>query len=248
MPPEKAMESQTMFILTLSLLFLSGVQAVNFIVRNNCPYTVWPGILTSSGPVLDNTGFELPSGNFITLNVAPSWSGRLWGRTSCSIDATTAKFNCATGDCASGQVSCNGAGGIPPATLIELTLNGYKDQDFYDISLVDGFNVPASISPAGHGDCKATSCGGDINGVCPPELAVMGANGRTVACKSACLALNEPRYCCIGSYNTPETCPPTEYSKIFKAQCPKAYSYAYDDKTSTFTCPSGADYVIAFCP
>ncbi|KAL2499336.1 Pathogenesis-related thaumatin superfamily protein [Abeliophyllum distichum] len=29
--------------------------------------------------------------------------------------------------------------------------------------------------------------------------------------------------------------------------CPRAYSYAYDDKTSTFTCV-GADYLITFCP
>ncbi|MCI07889.1 thaumatin-like protein 1-like, partial [Trifolium medium] len=29
--------------------------------------------------------------------------------------------------------------------------------------------------------------------------------------------------------------------------CPKAYSYAYDDASSTFTC-SGADYSITFCP
>ncbi|CAH9134567.1 unnamed protein product [Cuscuta epithymum] len=32
--------------------------------------------------------------------------------------------------------------------------------------------------------------------------------------------------------------------------CPQAYSYAYDDKTSTFTCPSGPNnnYLITFCP
>ncbi|KHN41892.1 Pathogenesis-related protein 5 [Glycine soja] len=37
------------------------------------------------------------------------------------------------------------------------------------------------------------------------------------------------------------------YSQMFKSVCPKAYSYAYDDATSTFTC-SGADYTITFCP
>ncbi|KAK8642353.1 hypothetical protein V6N13_011700 [Hibiscus sabdariffa] len=34
---------------------------------------------------------------------------------------------------------------------------------------------------------------------------------------------------------------------MFKAACPKSYSYAYDDATSTFTC-TGADYTITFCP
>ena len=33
-------------------------------------------------------------------------------------------------------------GGEPPVTLAEFTLNGGGDQDYYDISLVDGFNLP----------------------------------------------------------------------------------------------------------
>ncbi|CAI0475900.1 unnamed protein product [Linum tenue] len=37
------------------------------------------------------------------------------------------------------------------------------------------------------------------------------------------------------------------YSSVFKSACPKSYSYAYDDATSTFTC-SAADYTVAFCP
>ncbi|KAG5123886.1 hypothetical protein JHK82_030623 [Glycine max] len=34
---------------------------------------------------------------------------------------------------------------------------------------------------------------------------------------------------------------------MFKAACPRSYSYAYDDATSTFTC-SGVDYTVTFCP
>ena len=45
-----------------------------------------------------------------------------------------------------------------------------------------------------------------------------------------------------------DKCPANQYSTTFKKQCPQAYSYAYDDKTSTFTCPSGGNYLIAFCP
>lgn len=71
--------------------------------------------------------------------------------------------------------------------------------------------------------------------------------GSVVGCKSACLAFGNPEYCCTGSHNTPATCPPTGYSRIFKQACPDAYSYAYDDLTSTFTC-TGADYTILFCP
>ncbi|KHN12734.1 Pathogenesis-related protein 5 [Glycine soja] len=53
-------------------------------------------------------------------------------------------------------------------------------------------------------------------------------------------------YCCTGDHNTPQTCPPTHYSEIFKNACPTAYSYAYDDASSTCTC-SGSDYRITFC-
>ncbi|KAL0358816.1 UNVERIFIED_CONTAM: Pathogenesis-related thaumatin-like protein 3.5 [Sesamum angustifolium] len=34
---------------------------------------------------------------------------------------------------------------------------------------------------------------------------------------------------------------------MFKRACPRAYSYAYDDGTSTFTCKA-SEYAIMFCP
>nr|VDD56335.1 unnamed protein product [Brassica oleracea] len=82
--------------------------------------------------------------------------------------------------------------------------------------------------------------------ICPNELSVPNG-GSVVACKSACEAFGTPQYCCTGAFDKPETCPPTDYSRIFKTACPKAYSYAYDDATSTFTC-ANANYSIIFCP
>ncbi|KAK9289720.1 hypothetical protein L1049_007879 [Liquidambar formosana] len=183
----------------------------------------------------------------MTLDVPAPWTGRFWGRTLCSTDST-GKFTCSTADCGSGQVACNGAGAIPPASLVELTLAANGGQDFYDISLVDGFNLPVSVTPQGGNNCNATSCPANVNAVCPSELAVYGTDGSVIACKSACLALNQPQYCCTGAFNTSETCPRTNYSMIFKNQCPLAYSYAYDDSSSTFTCTGGANYLIEFCP
>ncbi|KAL9330431.1 hypothetical protein ACSQ67_000041 [Phaseolus vulgaris] len=105
------------------------------------------------------------------------------------------------------------------------------------------------VPQGGSGEkCTATGCVGDLNDACPSELKVMSADGREgVACKSACEAFNSPQYCCSGAYGSPDTCKPSSYSEIFKNACPRAYSYAYDDKTSTFTCAS-ADYTITFCP
>ncbi|KOM54451.1 hypothetical protein LR48_Vigan10g034300 [Vigna angularis] len=96
--------------------------------------------------------------------------------------------------------------------------------------------------------CKSAGCIRDINTVCPAGLQVRSQdNKRVVACKSACMAFHLPNYCCTGAYANPQTCGPTKYSRIFKNACPKAYSYAYDDPTSLFTC-SNVNYLITFCP
>ncbi|XP_021858743.2 thaumatin-like protein 1b [Spinacia oleracea] len=236
-------------MMLISFMFLiSGTTSTQFIFKNNCPHFVWPGILTGSGPPLPSTGFSLRPGASFTLGALPSWSGRIWARTRCSQNAATHRFVCHTADCASGQVSCNGAGAIPPASLVEFTLNGNANLDFYDVSLVDGYNLPISVVPT-NGGCRRTGCPVDINRSCPPELQVKRRRGGVIACKSACLAFNRPEFCCTGANGTPQTCPPTRYSNLFKDLCPQAYSYAYDDKTSTFTCPSGSsDYIITFCP
>uniref|UniRef100_A0A6N2MKC7 Thaumatin-like protein n=1 Tax=Salix viminalis TaxID=40686 RepID=A0A6N2MKC7_SALVM len=225
----------------------AGAQSVTFSFTNKCPYTVWPGALTNQASALSSTGFTLAAGASSSLSAPATWAGRFWARTQCSTDAS-GKFVCATADCASGVIECNGAGAIPPASLAEFTLSGDGGKDFYDISLVDGFNLPISITPQGGSDCNSTSCAANVDAVCDPKLAVTGADGTVIACKSACLAFDQPQYCCTPPNNTTETCPPTQYSMTFKQQCPQAYSYAFDDKSSTFTCPSGGNYLITFCP
>ncbi|XP_010056282.2 thaumatin-like protein 1 [Eucalyptus grandis] len=235
------------------VLLARGAGAATLSFTSKCPYTVWPGTLTGGGGgQLSSTGFELATGATFSINDVPNtWTADwVWGRTGCATDAS-GKFVCTTADCGSGQVSCNGAGAIPPATLAEFTLKapGSGENSIYDVSLVDGFNLPLSITPQGSGSgCTTTSCAANVNSVCPSELAVKGSDGSIVACKSACLALNQPQYCCTGAYGTPATCPPTNYSKIFKDQCPQAYSYAHDDTSSTFNCTGGASYLIPFCP
>ncbi|KAI3984561.1 hypothetical protein MKX01_040438 [Papaver californicum] len=239
------MEVKGIFAIFLALVSITGAFSATFTLRNNCPYTVWPGSLTGGGSQLSKTGFELAPGASSSVDAPAGWSGRFWARTGCSTDSS-GRLKCATADCASGRVECNGAGAIPPATLLEFTLNGNGGKDFYDVSLVDGFNLPASITP--RGGCSSTTCSRNVNSVCPSVLSVRGADGSVIACKSACEALQQPQYCCTGSFNTPQTCPPTDYSRIFKNACPQAYSYAYDDSTSTFTCDAGGNYVITFCP
>ncbi|VFR02927.1 unnamed protein product [Cuscuta campestris] len=244
------MDSLSPSLLLLAIIsstFLLGVKSTKFTVVNNCPYTIWPATLTGGGGSSQApTGFELAQGASTSFDIPAKWTGRFWARTQCAVQ--NGKFSCMTADCGSGQVACNGAGAIPPATLVEFTLAGFQDQDFYDVSLVDGFNLPVSVVPD-NPNCRRTDCPVDVNAKCPAELALKDGNGAVVGCKSACLAMGQPQYCCTGQYGSPGTCPPTQYSLFFKGLCPNAYSYAYDDKTSTFTCKTGqANYVITFCP
>ncbi len=220
---------------------------------NRCQETVWVAI-QSQMAVPDGGGFQLDAGQIRTVRVPGGlWSGRFWGRTGCSFNGATGQ--CATGDCA-GRLGCGPVGGKTPATLAEITWAAPgTGPDFYDISLVDGYNLPIAMAPlpgsfqrsqGGAYDCLAPTCVSDLNATCPPELRVV-QGGRTVGCLSACERFGTDALCCKGANATPETCGPSLFSRAFKSACPTAYSYAYDDPTSTFTC-RGEDYGIWFCP
>ncbi|KAG6437975.1 hypothetical protein SASPL_102906 [Salvia splendens] len=162
-----------------------------FTLQNSCSYTIWPGTLSGNGAaVLGGGGFALPPGGTIQLPAPPGWSGRVWARTGCNFDAA-GNGQCATGDCGGG-IKCIG-GGAPPASLVEFTLGGdAAAKDFYDVSLVDGYNVGLGVRPSGGtGDCQNAGCVTDLNASCPNELRVE-TGGAVVACKSACAAFNTP--------------------------------------------------------
>ncbi|EPS71076.1 hypothetical protein M569_03683 [Genlisea aurea] len=239
-------------LLILANSVISGVDsAATFTFSNNCGFTVWPGILSSAGiPPLSTTGFVLQSGASQTIEAPTAWGGRFWGRTYCA-QGSNGKFSCLTGDCGTGEVQCSGSGAATPVTLAEFKLDGANGMDFYDISLVDGYNLPILVVPQGGSgvNCSYAGCLSDLNAACPSQLSVAGDGdgNSTVACRSACDAFGTPEYCCSGAYGSPSTCQASEYSRIFKSACPQAYSYAYDDRTSTFTC-TGADYTLTFCP
>ena len=67
-------------------------------------------------------------------------------------------------------------------------------------------------------------------------------------CLSACSATNSPEDCCSGKFNDPNICKPNLYAKSAKTVCPDAYSFAYDDQTSTFIIPAGGGWEVVFCP
>lgn len=230
-------------VVVLASVGFSRVGARNFHFYNNCPFPVWAGALNNPGFQLpSNGGWRMDHGASKDVGLQDDWQGRFWGRTSCD-----GSGHCETGDCGN-RIECAGAGGVPPATLAEFTLAGHAGLDFYDVSLVDGYNLPLLVTPrGGQGACKSTGCRKDLNAICPGDLRINNKDGWPVACQSGCTKYQRDDYCCRGSHSTPQTCPPPDYTRFFKDACPTAYSYAYDDLRGTFTC-TGANYDITFCP
>ncbi|KAK1390856.1 thaumatin-like protein 1b [Heracleum sosnowskyi] len=230
----------TLILVTSSIL---DCEATTFTITNNCQYTIWPATLTIHGNTPSLSGFELASHKSQTVvSERPwTWEGKIWARTYCNYAGT----GCSTGDC--GNLNCsNDATITPPATIILFNINVDVGKDEYAISLVDGFNLPVRVFPKGSG-CLETNCPVDANAVCPNALAVRNDSNAIIGCKSACDALNQPQYCCTGAYA--KNCKPTNYSEYFKSKCPHALSYPKDDRSNCFfTCPTGSDYIITFCP
>lgn len=118
---------------------------------------------------------------------------------------------------------------------------------FYDVSLVDGFNIPVSMSHINGGiGCGVAACEVNLNICCPSRFEVK-REGKVVGCQSACMALQTDKYCCRGEFGSPSSCKPTLFSHLFKSICPHAYSFAYDDSSSLKSCKARR-YLITFCP
>ncbi|KAF2663704.1 Osmotin, thaumatin-like protein [Microthyrium microscopicum] len=118
---------------------------IPFMFVNNCSETLWPALGTQHGARPVTQGFELKSGQNETVWVQPGWAGRMWARTNCSFPASLPGHRaCETGDCR-GDLDCV-VSGLTPATLAEILTGDQGGTSFYDISLVDGYNLDMAIS------------------------------------------------------------------------------------------------------
>ncbi|KAF6745866.1 thaumatin-like protein [Ephemerocybe angulata] len=235
---------------------LSGVATRQITVYNACPFTIWPAMYTNNhiggGVPSQPTGWEAPAWSVKTFGVPENWmSARIWGRRNCDF-SRPGPNNCLTGGC-NGGLECDreSGTGVPPATLAEFNFDG--SNDWYDVSLVDGANLPMRITNTA--GCPVAECPVDLGPNCPPELkGPFDASGFPVGCKSYCKVTGDPAACCTGSHSTAETCPNTgvKYYSYFKTACPNSYVHAYDEPSgrALYTCPTGrrADYTITFCP
>ncbi|KIJ56342.1 hypothetical protein M422DRAFT_73163 [Sphaerobolus stellatus SS14] len=225
-----------------------------FTVKNKCTFDIWPAVYTdSSSPSKPDvpTGWKAEPGTSRSFKVPNDWtSGRIWGRTQCDDNGI-----CSSGSCRGGTECDSNAGtGATPVSLAEWTLNA-GGLDFYDVSLVDGYNLPMSIT--NNVGCNVAECNGNINTDCPSELRLHDKSGNVVGCKSSCSlesSYDNSSSCCTGSHDTAETCPSSgvKFYSFFKSNCPNSYVYAYDEPSGTalWTCDSSkrADYTLTFCP
>ncbi|KAI0669643.1 thaumatin-like protein [Trametes maxima] len=249
----------------VSVAFASGAVARTFTVYNQCPFTIWPAIFTdlNVGSATPNqaTGWAQNAFQTVSFFVPNNWrAGRIWARRDCNFNSGTPGPNsCLDGGCNGGLLCDPHTGtGVPPATVAEFTLGTNGLPDNYDVSLVDGYNLPVRIN--NNKGCPVADCPVDLGPNCPSQLkGPFDSTGFPVGCKSACIAglggpVNDNHDCCTGSHNTPATCPPSgvDFYSYFKGNCPNSYAYAYDESSGTalFTCPSNlaADYTITFCP
>ncbi|KAI7861764.1 thaumatin [Spinellus fusiger] len=196
--------------IALPLLALSSAAVVSadtpiaILVQNKCTYP--SQIFHNINGAPNNFGVRLQPGKSKSFSVPAGWAGRVWARRECN-----------------GLSECDATA---PATLAEFAFGAFYGLTFYDVSLVDGFNVPMTITPTGDtgpgAPCAPSVC--PKLPVCPPANVYKDKNGKVIGCE------NPDR-------NTGDT----DYARAVKSKCSTVYSFSTDDsathacKTNTFT-------------
>ncbi|KAF8265799.1 Osmotin thaumatin-like protein [Lactarius quietus] len=238
--------------------FFTTTMGRTFTVTNNCPYTIWSLYTDSDTAPNYPTGWVASPSSSVSFGVLNDWSAaRIWGRRDCNFTSNPGPGSCLDGGCPGG-LFCIGPG-QSPVTVAEFTLSTDDSvPDRYDISLINGFNIPMRIN--NNANCSVSECSVDLGVNCPIQLQEpYQPAGFPTGCNSACAAglapdpNNDPN-CCTGKYESAQSCPSSgvQYYSYFKSHCPDTFVYVFDgsDGKSLFKCPSTsqADYSITFCP
>ncbi|KAF8259025.1 thaumatin-like protein [Lactarius quietus] len=217
-------------------------------------------LLTDSDPAPNQpAGWLAPSSSNVSFTVSDDWMGQIWGRRDCNFTTNPGADSCLDGGCPGGLLCTEP--GQSPVTTAEFTLSTDTDiPDFYDISLINGFNMPMRIDNTA--DCGVPGCNVDLSANCQscplPLQEPYQPTGFPTGCNSACAAglapdpNNDPN-CCTGKFDNSETCVTSgvQYYIYFKSNCPNTNVYIFDvvDSNPLFTCPSAskANYIVTFC-
>ncbi|OXB36198.1 hypothetical protein J007_04076 [Cryptococcus neoformans] len=279
MPPLNHISASSITALFSLVLSLStpSLAVRQMTVSNKCSSSIYVavggkgGALTTTGGAAQPAGWKQAPGDF-SFNVPDGWNnGRIWARTGCTLNGNT--LDCVVGGCSGNTVKCSGTEyGKPGATLAEFTID-VNSMDSYDISIVDGYNLPMEITSS-DSSCAKGSCGTetDILTQCDPSLVYPKNSDKIYSCNSACGNLfqfqdgtggslisadvNNSPVCCVQNgvavhhVNCPNTYIP--FYQTMKKMCHNAYVYSDDDmyEDAVFTCSSTGkpSYTITFCP
>ncbi|XP_040384996.1 osmotin-like protein [Oryza brachyantha] len=204
----KASMALTALALAVAAASISGAVAwtTTFTMHNLCPYPVWPLVTPNAGqPAIADASIRLDSNGLASLAFpgAAAWSGRVVPRTGCSPPA-----GCVTGN-------------APPVTVAQVSVNSAGGLAEYSVSLVDGFNVPATITPHAFDAsqmCPVLGCAVDLNAACPGGARVGGGGG------------------CMAS------------PQFFKEMCPETRTTATDVEATPQKCFGPGELKVVFCP
>jgi len=163
--------------------------------ENRCGYDIWINPLTNAqGPPLVPGIVRLNNYGRYTYQIPDAgWGGRFWPKSGCDASG----HNCEVGQSVD---PCNIGGCDPPAeTKVEFFFPPLGDPGdvWYDVSLVDGYSLPAEIIPSVQvGSCVTTDCHISLND-CPQNEIEVGdlrlvRNGRTIKCLAPCKKWNYP--------------------------------------------------------
>jgi len=205
--------------MVLTLLAISSsVRGTTINVRSQCS-SVLTACDQAQGTAVEC--YVLQNGGSHLLDVGTVWTGGLiWGHPGDNPDTTV------------------GNNAKPQANLAEFTI-GSNGQDSYDLSNVNAYNLPLQIDVTSfvNGDtpnglfCGSPSC-------TIPDL--------TTFCQSPNTLTGDPG---DGCYNTDGTgTVPTPGTEAFATACPEAYSFSTDDANHVYSCDTGTNYEVVFCP
>jgi len=256
-------------LLLLGLVAFAYGREITF--TNRCGADVWVSPLTNAqGPMLPGGIQRLGNGATYAYQIPDSgWGGRFWPKQGCDGSG----HNCEVGQSTD---PCLPTGCDPPAeTKVEFFFPPTSDPNdvWYDVSLVDGYSLPAEIIPdRSGGACVPTNCAVSLD-ACPTNENEVGdlrviKNGRTVACLAPCKKWNYPPpfghgrpedtspglwLCCPTPPIDPLACRGnivvnTQYVNLVHRTCPSAYSYSYDDEAGLHNCPTATNFRVTFCP
>ncbi|CAM6024089.1 unnamed protein product [Sphagnum balticum] len=199
---------------------IHSIDATQITIFNECAHNISVCQTCCGGGTV--TCYALENGNGRhTIDVGATWPGGvIWGYPGNKADPV------------------DGNKAKPQADLAEFTI-GSGNLDFYDISNVNGYNLPLMVtvttivSPGKKSglECGNPQCGININSFCQSPNKITGGPGD-------------------GCYNIdgPTATSPTNGTEAFANACPDAFSYSTDNANHVYFCQTGSEYAVVFCP